>query len=664
MDFAPNNGQPDGRADAALGETAAASDCRPAVVAPEPASPAATTAPVSGSSAAADDLLGSARNTAVRQGRAHHTAALRWLLYFAKAVLLLGALFLASRFAGSLPPLALALLWAVLSGASALGIAYHVVIRKTHRQFSLRRGGLLARLNAGRVGSLVVAFVASAACMASLMLQAATWVLPEWCLVAAAALLFPLVFLLADRFLGKEYEPAFRVSKAAKWSAVAICILLCVAYLVLLRVQPAATYDSAAQAFDAVSQPYESSPSALASEAGTLTALVDGVTDYGTSKAAQTSLVGYLAWRVVLAISAFLGVASLLGLCSLEWRELKRVFLPLEAGKDEVAGVTQPAAHRVVKKYAAVAGVLPIVLVAAFLVADAGFALVRQTEEFTAAGQLVRDQVGVAVAVIDGEFYEQQAAQQAAEELSEKSAQLSQEAKDALVPLINSSFDARLNNVDSYLDWYYSLPADYERLIKMITGTVEDYVAEQFTSKIEEGIDDTQLASELEGFSERAASLQSAYEEALANSKLEGVPEWLVVARQVQDATQAPDEPTQKLMDASARLGLSAGTSLATGTIAKQLVKKAAEKQFFKEIAKRIASALSSRGVGAAVGGALGTVAGPAGTAAGAVVGTAAGFGVDFGLLKLDEFMNREQYRQEIVDTIEEGRAEMLALVE
>ena len=75
-------------------------------------------------------------------------------------------------------------------------------------------------------------------------------------------------------------------------------------------------------------------------------------------------------------------------------------------------------------------------------------------------------------------------------------------------------------------------------------------------------------------------------------------------------------------------------------------------------------SALSSRGVGAAVGGALGTVAGPAGTAAGAVVGTAAGFGVDFGLLKLDEFMNREQYRQEIVDTIEEGRTEMLALVE
>ena len=606
----------------------------------------------------------------------------RWGLYFVKASLLLGALLLASRFAGSLPPVGLALLWAALSGASALGIAYHVVVRKTHRQFSLREGGLLARLNAGRACSLVVAFVASAACMASLMLEAARWDAPQWCLVTAAVPVYLLVSLLIGRFLSKEYEPAFRISRTAKWSAAIVCVLLCATYAALLWMQPIASYGSAAEAFAAVSQPFETSPSALASEAGKLTALADGLAAYGMSRAAETSLGGYLAWRIVLGVSAFLGVASLLSLCSLEWRELRKVFLPLEAGKDELAGVGRvdgsgaadevgaaggartTANRRVVKKYAVVAGALPVVLVVVFLAVDAGFARVAQTEEFTAAEQVVRDQVGVAVAVIDGEFYDQRAVQQATEELNERSAQLSQEAKDALAPLINSSFGARLNNVDSYLDWYYSLPADYERLVKLVTGTVEDYVAEQFTSKIEAGIDDTQLVSQIESFSERAASLESDYEETLASSKLEGIPEWLVVAREVQDAARPLNEPTQKLVDANVRLGLSAGTTLTTGVVAKQLTKKALGKPFITEVVKRITSALSSRGVGAAIGGVLGTAAGPVGTAAGVAVGTAAGVGVDFGLLKLDEFMNREQYKQEIVDTIEENRAELLALVE
>ena len=593
----------------------------------------------------------------------HRPAVVRWGLYFAKVVVLLGLLFAASRMAGSLPPVAIALLWAILSGASALGIAYRSVVRKTYKQVAYTRGGVLARLNSGRTLVLLAAFAASAACMAGLMLESAKWAAPEWCLVAASALVYPLVCALVTRFLGREYEPAFRIAKTTTRSALIVCVLLCAAYFVLVLAQPAADYASATEAFESVNQPFENSPSALMAEAGRMTALVDGLTAYGTAKAAEASLTGYLVWRIVLSISAFLGVASLLSLCSLEWRELKRVFLPLEAGKDEVVGAASSAARPVVRKYAIAAGALPILLVAAFLVTDAAFANVAQTEEFTAAEQFVRDQVGVAVYVLDGAYYEHQAVQGLIDETKAKSADLSQEARETLVPLINESFDARLNNVDSYLDWYYSLPADYERLVTMVTGTVEDYVAGQFTSKIGEGVDDTQLDDQLANFTEQANALKADFEAGLEGYKLEDVPDWLVTAKEALASFQMP-EPTQKLIDAGARLGLGAGTSLATGTVAKQVTKKALGKPFITEVVKRITSALSSRGVGAAVGGVLGTAAGPVGTAAGVVAGTAAGVGVDFGLLKLDELMNRDQYRQEIVDTIEEDRAELLAVVE
>ncbi|HIT51223.1 MAG TPA: hypothetical protein IAA95_03305 [Candidatus Aveggerthella excrementigallinarum] len=43
--------------------------------------------------------------------------------------------------------------------------------------------------------------------------------------------------------------------------------------------------------------------------------------------------------------------------------------------------------------------------------------------------------------------------------------------------------------------------------------------------------------------------------------------------------------------------------------------------------------------------------------------GTLATVGVDYALLNIDEMQNRESYKAEIVDAIEEERAEMLALV-
>lgn len=583
----------------------------------------------------------------------------RWGAYLAKAIVLVGLLCLVGHTAPLMPPAGIALAWAVLSAASALGLVYCAVIKKTHNRAKYREGGMLHKLNEGRIMRMIGSFVLAAVCMAGLILESPKWGVPEWILVAAAIPAYAAVLIIARRKLGREYEEPYQAASAIKWSSVIVAVLLCVAYAAISLLEPATTFGSATEAFMAAQQPFESSPSALMSEAGLLASLADSLAAYGMSEAAGMAFPLYVICRIALMAGAFLSVANLLGVCSLERVELRRVFAPLGTpGEHGTRG-------RVVGKYVAAAAVLPVCLCAAFLGANFAVEQAAQTEEFTAAEGFVRDQAGMAAFVLDGKYYDYQAVEDLIAEAREKSETLYADAREKLVPLINASYDARVANVDSYLDWYYSLPADYERLATMITGTAESFVAEQFQNQIEQGIDDSQLEAEFDSFVEQASQLKAGIEQELAGYGLSGVPEWLVTTKELlaDDFLSQPLEPTEKLMDAGARIGIGTATGVVGGVLAKTLVEKAMTKQFCSKVVTKISSMAASRAAGGVVGGALGTIGGPLGTVAGVAAGTALGVGVDYVLLNIDEMQNRETYKQEIIATIEEERAEKLALV-
>ena len=378
------------------------------------------------------------------------------------------------------------------------------------------------------------------------------------------------------------------------------------------------------------------------------------------AKAAEASFAGYVIARLVVAASALFGVASLLGFCSLKGSELRCVFLPLENRGE--GSVRRPIA----KRYVALVVALPLCLAALFLAADFKTAEVSQTGEFTMAEKIVRDQVGIAAYLIDGKYYDQLAVEELMGDIKARSEGLSERFESEVTPLINASFDARLANVDSYLDWYYSLPADYERLAKLVTGSVESYASEQFEAKIEEGIDDSQIEDKLEEFSGQAEALKSEFEARLADCELAGVPDWLLTVQEMPRADLFSDslEPTEKLLEAPERFGISATAGAAGGMLGKKLVEKVLKKEFFGKIVGRISSALTTRVAGGAAGAAAGSIVPGIGTIAGFAAGTAIGIGADYGMLKLDEAQNREIYKQEIVDAIEEQRAETLAAVQ
>ena len=629
-----------------------------------------------------------------------------WWHYAIKAAAVVALLFLFSCVAAWAPGWCIAVVWAACSVLLAAGITYHAVVKKTINQAALHAGGMLGRINGGRTFRLVAAFIVSAVGVAGLLVASVGWDAWQWGLAVAAVPLFLLVYMLVDKVVGKEAALLFRASLGVRVSACITGALLLVASFALLAAQPTPEVTSATEAFLSAENPFASSPSTIMSEAGLAVSYADALSTYGLSRLGELNVFGRYCAQGLLLLSSLFGLAGLLGTCALDLRELKRVFLPLEkigAGQETVARASRgtDAPRSVLLKAPIVAAIAaPLILVGAFVASDSALAQMKAADELTPAENLVREAFGTTAYVLDGKYYDQQQVQTLMEETTVKTASLSENARNDLVPLVNAVFDARVANVDSYLDWYYSLGADYERLGKLITGTIESFVADQLTESLEAGVDDSEFVSTLQSYVDQAAAINAEYEEGLANSELIGIPEWLLTSTEAitADFLSGPIEPTQRLLDAGARFGISAVaggvggvaagvvTSKAIGgaaekaagkqaakaaekavtkNIGSKIVEKAAGKAFFKAIVSRIGSMIGSRGVGAAVGGAAGTLVGPGvGTAVGIAAGAAIGVGVDYGLLMLDEAQNRESYKAEIIEAIEEERAEALAQIE
>jgi len=649
-----------------------------------------------------------------------------WWHYAIKAAAVVALLFLFSRVAAWAPGWCVAVVWAACSVLLAAGITYHAVVKKTINQAALHAGGMLGRINGGRTFRLIAAFIVSAVGVAGLLVASVGWDAWQWGLAVAAVSLFLLVYMLVDKVVGKEAALLFRASLGVRVSACITGALLLVASFALLAAQPTPEVTSATEAFLSAENPFASSPSTIMSEAGLAVSYADALSTYGLSKLGELNAFGRYCAQALLLVSSIFGLAGLLGTCALDLRELKRVFLPLEkiGSEQETAARASRGAgapRSVLLKAPIVAAVVaPLILVGAFVASDSALAQMKAADELTPAENLVREAFGTTAYVLDGKYYDQQQVQTLMEETAVTSAALSENARNDLVPLVNAVFDARVANVDSYLDWYYSLGADYERLGNLITGTIESFVADQLTESLEAGVDDSEFVSTLQSYVDQAAAINAGYEEGLANSELIGIPEWLLTSTEAitADFLSGPIEPTQRLLDAGERFGISAtvggvggiaagmATSKAVGgaaekaaaktaekaaasaagdaaekaagkqaakaaekavtkNIGSKIVEKAAGKAFFKAIVSRIGSMIGSRGVGAAVGGAAGTLVGPGvGTAVGVAAGAAIGVGVDYGLLMLDEAQNRESYKAEIIEAIEEERAEVLAQIE
>ena len=227
---------------------------------------------------------------------------------------------------------------------------------------------------------------------------------------------------------------------------------------------------------------------------------------------------------------------------------------------------------------------------------------------------------------------------------------------------IDVAFSRMENNVDKYLDWYYSLPNEYVRLGKLATGELEDYMEKSLFEQLQQGA----------AFKE----VSGAIEIALASHKgdmakyRQEIKTTLDASRQVlpctPDAKVAKDISVNDILSLPAHLDIVAFENRAAGgaiaaSVSMGIAAKVAGKGVFKAATKAVSKMVVSKAAavlgGSAVGAVVGSVVPGVGTVAiGALGGLIGGLAIDGALLKLEEVISRADFKKEILASIQESK--------
>ena len=256
------------------------------------------------------------------------------------------------------------------------------------------------------------------------------------------------------------------------------------------------------------------------------------------------------------------------------------------------------------------------------------------------------------------------------------------ETKEELENEVNNYFDEMEENVDKYLDWYYSLNREYSELYTYVIGIIEDQVEEKavefinkhLTEKLSPNYDlDTKLEKIINyKYKEFQKAKELLFKENRINnpSKTFSVP----IKTKFTDIVEKTEKPNffisgTKKFTISVTGGIIVGvtTGIATKKIIKKLSTKMSQKAATKVVTK-VATTATKKGISKTVGGAIsgaavGSIAGPVGAVMGTVVGVLAPFAIDKIFIEVDEYKNRESYKQDIISCIQEERQNYLNII-
>ena len=546
---------------------------------------------------------------------------------------------------------------------------------RRHRWLSAlfrRQGGLYALLS-GQWLSILIWTSLGLVMSFLLLLQIHVYELVEWAVLAATIPLFTVVFAFIQRRLLKAGLHAdVAVTEAmvfSRWSCPAMLLVLHMGAMMWWGDLPQHASIEAAIAAH-TPEAADRSGSALVREALHWAGYFDGLKAYALGHLGPTDALG--AWL-------------LMGLVLGNYGLLYFACLALSCFRIPRAGFVRarlaPHSTEDVFKVAAIATFLiPFIYFPLLAQVEAFVSQSPEPERFRAKVQATMTPViRLVVEQIDSDYYRQGTREQIAIARSEAASPVGA-AAEQLRREVDASFE-RLENeaVDEYLDWYYSLTAEWGRLVKLLAGGIEGlegHLAEMMRETFEQ-------EKWYAGMNTAFERLMSADEEArIAYEKTVGdiLDRNRVDSHRLQHAaldvasiTSLEDilQPSfhQDFVPAAHRfLGVGGGGAIAGGVgsiIAQKVTAKMLAKLVLKVAAKAPLKMLASKAVGGAVAGAAaGSVLPGAGTVAGAVAGTVigitTGISIDGALLEIEEALTRDDFRREIVTAIREARRDLL----
>lgn len=215
--------------------------------------------------------------------------------------------------------------------------------------------------------------------------------------------------------------------------------------------------------------------------------------------------------------------------------------------------------------------------------------------------------------------------------------------------------------VERYLDWYFSLRAEWGRIFSLLTGDVGQFLQNKLTETL---LATPGLESWMQSVQKQAQVGGAAIEQGQRH-----IQETLAQHHLALDASQCivraevPQLPAFDLLgNASQRLAMSAVAGTGVGAFAAVVAGKAMAKTSMKAASKVLAKAAAKQGLGkagaAVAGAAVGSVVPGIGTAAGAIAGALAGavigVGIDWAALYAEEMLTRESMRADLRSALTE----------
>ena len=235
--------------------------------------------------------------------------------------------------------------------------------------------------------------------------------------------------------------------------------------------------------------------------------------------------------------------------------------------------------------------------------------------------------------------------------------------------VVDAAFDALDPGIEAYLDWYYSLGGEYTRFGAAVVGDAEGYLRDAFAERVFGDGFETRLGADIERIERDSTQrigaeldryqtrLRDAYAQRdCAGARADGLLEPLSAA--------APQPGSLPHQAPGAMAGAATAGAVVTARVGASAAARVASGSAFRAGAQAIARAGASRlggvAAGAGAGAAVCAWSGPFAFACAAAAAGAAWFSIDYGVLRLQEYVQRDEMEAEIRAALDATRAQAL----
>ncbi|MBB5210112.1 hypothetical protein [Microbulbifer hydrolyticus] len=559
-------------------------------------------------------------------------------------------------------------LWVLLLGSLLLGLPFFLsrlyisTVDKTFVVHQYRRGGLLRAIRGSRLLSTPFWLVISLASGACMLFWLHTLSRAEWILLCLCVPLYAWIHARVFAAVRSQYREYRAFAQGLGWSQWVFSIIASIGWvLILVYLFP---HHEAPLLSEVMTEKHKV---LLSADQSVLTQILDrysayyrAVADMGLEILQSGTPGGFVIAAIVITFVAIASFTVAISAFLIPVKEYRRIFSPLSEASDiPVVGF---------ERSSTVGGFAVLGLL--FIYPALGIQLEASVAEKIRMSEVNRFELVVKPRLerFEGHFFRQGTREKlqklAAETLAKQGVGI-----ELLETQMDAGYRLMSSNVDAYLDTYYSLPAEYMRLGAMLSNSLERKLSQDLTKALNRGEPFKHFERTLSKLSERNADLQAKYQQASQQLMAENqvaVPQgdfWQVEELSMEDLVTPADE----IQHINGRMrGAAAGVGAVSAMVATKVVTKALAKGTLKLAAKAVAKgAVSKAGAGgasAAAGAVIGSVIPGAGTLVGAIIGAGVGLvvgvTVDYALLEVEEELTRDEFKQQILQSIDVARIE------